>query len=619
MAISAGNYIIRSAIDEDIVLLTSGGSKSSGAFIAAGALTEADNRCYWKCSVVSSSYNRFYNLKTGQTNGNIMVKNVTGGVSATQGAYKIATGGWLAVASGNTMTVNGASVSTYYLKAYSDQDLFLTIPDEGGALYLSPELDDTTPQEFYFEATTYVNTKLATPSALTAADGRNYIISSTGAANAIYPQWKSSSTAVIYEMRSRTRRYDMDGIAEEWGAWTAWTMTSAAKASSGIMRSATSVSAPAVDNSTYSQADIQIEVRLTSAKNTSAYNKTGTVTHGNSVSGLIQKWKQPTLSVSAAECTKDGLKVSYASDYTIAGNMLRFVSIMNGAEELVANYILTNQDYQGGVIVAWDALSSIPDENDSLDITLQLIEANSIVSATATATVTVTYDSEEGLSFTPTYTITNRLTIQAKITDYDSIECYMASTDLRGKEVWVKCEEIVSSAVGYRMFDIVPPFGTAPTIMWVVTDASGGSTEWGYKKETLSSAYTIDSDFCVWNWTDDEKNPFAFVLQYRVEKLIQPDDIIDLPATKYVTTGREYPIFKYTKSISRTLDIEGSIMDDESDPHSTRADAEKLGIANHTIYRQPNGKWYQAAIQSVSFGREMKYTTVKIQQEAESR
>lgn len=619
MAISAGNYIIRSAIDENIVLLTSGGSKSSGAFIAAGALTEADNRCYWKCSIVSTSYNRFYNLNTGMTNGNIMVKNVTGGVSATQGAYKIATGGWLAVASGNTMTVNGASVSTYFLKAYSDNDLYLTVPEDGGELYLSMELDDTTPQEFYFDATTYVNPKLATPTNLTAQDGTNYIISATGAQNSVYPQWNCSSTAVVYEMRSRTRRYDMEGVAEDWGAWTAWTMITAAKQSAGIMRSASSVSAPAVDNSTYSQADIQIEVRLTSAKNAAGYNKTGTVTHGKSVSGLIQKWKAPSLSVSAAECTKDGLKVSYSSDYTIAGNMLRFVSIMDGATELVSDYILTNQDYHGDVIVAWDALSEIPDENDSLDITLQLVESNGIVSATATATVTVTYDSEEGLSFTPTYTTTNRLTIQAKITDYDSIECYMASTDLRGKEVWVKCEEIVSSAVGYRMFDIVPPFGVAPTVMWVIVDDGGGSTQWGYKKETLANTYKINSDSCVWNWTDDEKNPFAFILQYRVEKLIQPDDIVDLPATKYVTTGREYPIFKYTKSISRTLDVEGSIMEDETNSHSTRADAEKLGIANHTIYRQPNGKWYQAAIKSVSFGREMKYSTVKIQQEAESR
>ena len=193
MAISAGNYIIRSAMDENIVLLTSGGSKSKGANIAAGALTEADNRCYWKFAVVNSSYNSIYNLKTGTKSGYVMAGTVAAGKSVTQGAYKQATGAWSISASGNTMTVRGQSVSTYFLKAYSDNDLYLTVPEDNGPLYLSMELDDTTPQEFYFDASTYVNTKLATPTKLTASDGSTFIISSTGSANAIYPQWTRTS------------------------------------------------------------------------------------------------------------------------------------------------------------------------------------------------------------------------------------------------------------------------------------------------------------------------------------------------------------------------------------------------------------------------------------------
>ncbi len=62
MAITAGSYIIRSALNADLVLLTAGGSKSKGARITAGALTETDNRCYWKVAVVSSTYNQIYNL-----------------------------------------------------------------------------------------------------------------------------------------------------------------------------------------------------------------------------------------------------------------------------------------------------------------------------------------------------------------------------------------------------------------------------------------------------------------------------------------------------------------------------------------------------------------------------
>ena len=602
-------------MDENTVLLTAGGSKSSGAFVTAGALTEQDSRCYWKCSVVSTSYNRLYNLNTGITNGNIMVKNVTGGVSATQGAYKIATGGWLAVASGNTMTVRGQSVSTYFLKAYSDNDLYLTVPEDNGPLYLSMELDDTTPQEFYFEASTYVNLKLATPTKLTAQDGTNFIISSSGAANAVYPQWNCSSTAVVYEMRSRTRRYDMDGVAADWGDWTDWTMTSAAKQSAGIMRSATSVSAPAVDNSTYSQADIQIEVRLTSAKTTGAYNKTGTVTHGPSCSGLIQKWKVPTVTISAPTCTRDGLKLSYNSDFTIAGNTIRIVSIVDGAAELVSNYILTNQDYTGDILIDWDAMSAIPAENDTLDITFQLIENNGIVSVTVQDSLSVAYDSEVGFSFTPTYSVSNRMSIEAALPAYDSIQCYMRRTDIAGNEVWVACEEIADD--NGRTFEICPAFGSAPTVMWVVSHTTLGNTQWGYKVETLS--ITLSTLSYVWNWVDDAKVPHAFIMKYRAGGVVQPGDSVTLPANKFTTTGREYPIFRYTKTVDRVLDIGGAILNRETDPNATKADAELMATANHTVYRQPNGKWYQAAVKGVSFTREMSYYNIQVTQEAETR
>lgn len=616
MAITAGNYIIRSALDEELILLTSAGSKAKGAAVASGALTETDNRCYWSVSVVSSTYNRIYNLNTGSSRGNITVGAATTGQAAVQGAYALAKGAWLATLSGNTMTVRGQSVSTYFITPYGDANLFLTVPENGGELYLAPALVSTTAQEFYFDASTYYNPKLATPTGLTAENGRNYIITTTNSASSVYPQWSSSSTAIVYEMRSRTRRYDMSGVADEWGDWTDWNMVSATKQDAGIMRSDASVTVPAVDNSTYSQADAQIEVRLTSAKTTSVYSKTGTVTHGPSVSGLIRKWKQPTISISSPTCTKTGLRISYTSDYTIAGNTIRIVSIKDGAEELVSNYYLTNVDYQGSVLIDWDAMSSIPAENDTLDITVELIESNGIVRNSVSASLTVSYDSEVGYSFTPVYEATDRMSIKASLPAYDSIECWLKTTDINGKEVWKACEEIAASSG--RAFEICPPFGSAADVMWVVSHTTGGNTQWGYKLETLSG-YVFNTLSYVWNWVDDEKIPHAFIMKYRAGNIVQPGDTMTLPATKFITTGREYPIFRYTKSISRTLDIDGAILNRETDPNATKADAERLATANHTIYRQPNGKWYCSAVKAVSFTREMSHYNIQIQQEAETR
>ena len=618
MAITAGNYIIRSAMDESIVLLTSGGSKQKGASVVSGSLTEADNRCYWKVAVVATSYNSIYNINAGTKAGYIRAATVGANKPITQGVGTDAKANWTATASGHTMTVNGQTVNTYFLTARNDSNLYLTARENGGALYLSEALTDTTPQEFYFEASTYVNTKLATPTGLTLTSGDTYIINA-GSATALYAMWKSSSTATIYEQRYRTRMYDSEGFAEDWGDWSAWTMVTASKYGSGLMRSTTSVSGPAVDNSTNTQADVQIEVRLTSAKNSAGYSKTGTVTHGPAVSGLIRKWKTPTLTLSAPVCKQYGLGITYSSDYAIAGNLIRVVSIMDGAVELVKEFILTKQDYQGEILIPWDAISVIPSANDSLDITVQLVESNGIVSVTQTSTLTVTYDSEAGMSFTPTYTLTSRLTVEAKITAYDLIECYLQVKDLKGEDVWVPVEEINGPSAGYRYFDIVHPFGTAPTVMWVVQHTTGGSTQWGYKKETLSSAYTVNTKYCAWNWVDDSKDPHAYLMKYQAEKLIQPNDSIKLPAYEFITTGRDYPVFRYAKSVTRNLDVDGVIKNGETDANCTKADAERLATANHTVYRQPDGKWYQTALQNVTFGREMGYTTIQIQQEAESR
>ena len=618
MAISAGNYIIRSALDENTVLLTASGSNKKNASIISGALTETDNRCYWKVAVVSTTYNSIYNINSGTKTGYIRAATVGANKPITQGVGTDTKANWTATASGNTMTVNGQTVSTYFLTARTNASLYLTVPEDGGQLYLAEALDDTTAQEFYFEATTYVNKKLATPTALRLLNGDSYLINN-GAATGMTPLWASSSTATIYEQRYRTRMYDSEGFAEDWGDWSAWTMVTASKYTSGTMRSGTSVTGPAVDNSTYTQADIQIEERLTSAKNAAGYNKTGTVTHGAAVSGLIRKWKEPSFSFSAAVCTQYGLKLTYASDYTVAGNTIVIESIMDGATKLVSNYILTKQDYHGDIFIDWDAMSGIPAENDSLVITAQLIEANGVVTKAVTSTLTVTYDAEEGLSFTPTYTLTDRMTIEAKLTAYDSIDCYMQTQDLEGNETWTKCEEIAPPSSSYRVFEIVPAFGSAPTVMFIVTHTSGGNTSWGYKKETLSNAYSLSTLSYVWNWVDDDMVPHAFIMKYRAGAIVQPEDASELPASRFLTTGRDYPVYRYSKSIQRKLDIEGAIINGESDTNCTKADAEQLLTANHTVYRQPNGKWYQTALTDVTFTREVLYTGFQISQEAESR
>lgn len=623
MAISAGNYLIHSALDVDLVLLTSGGSKSKGAVITCGALTEADNRCYWKIAVKNTSYNQIYNIKTGTKAGNIMVNTVDANKPAVQGAYSDAKARWLATASGNTVTVHGSSVSTYFMTAYGDSSLYLTVPDDGGNLYLSALLDDTTNQEFWFEQTTYFDSKLATPSKLLTSAGKDYIVKSGSVS--FYPQWNCAKSSVVYEMRTRSRQYDMTGTPGDWSDWSAWAKLIAEKQLdskkkySGVMKSTDAVSVPTVDNSSYLQADVEVQVRLTSATTSGGYNKTGTVTHGAAVSGLIRRWIPPTITISGAICTQYGLQVSYSSNYSVSGNTIRFESIKDGVVELLADYSITNQDYEGDLVLDWDLLSMIPIENDEVVCVGTLLESNGIVSGTISGTLTVSYDEESGFAFTPEYSLSDRMTVIGKIYEYDQVECFIQQKDLDGKDVWVKVEEIQSGVANHRLFEIIPAFGVQSKLMWVVAHTSGGDTQWRSLIVTLSTDYVMDTDSYVWNWVDDEKIPHCFILKYRAGAIMQPNDTINLPANKFVTTARDYPVFRYSKSISRILDVAGSILNSELGTHSTREVAEMLGKANHAVYRQPNGKWYQVALKSVAFQRQLMFDNVQITQEAESR
>ena len=621
MAISAGSYIIRSALDENLVLLTVGGSKSKGARIAAGALTETDNRCYWNITIVNSTYNRIQNIQAGASAGNLMSDTIASGKPVTQNAYKVATGAWSAELSGNQMTVNGQTVNTYFLKCYSNLNLYLTVPNNGGNLYLSALLDETANQEFYFEDSTFFNAKLATPKSLTTEAGVPYVIHA--GSTSFYPQWTSSGTNPIYELRFRSRRYDMDGnLAEEWSDWTGWSMVMASaqlnanKKFSGIMQSSTAIATPAgVDNSTYSRAEIQVQARLTSAKNAGAYDHVKT-THGPAVSAVINQWCRPTLAVTAAVYSPDGLALTYATNYTISGSSVLIESILDltSGVVLISGYEFTGQDYVGDLYLNCDELYGVPAAGDSIKVTATITEENGIVKRTVTTTLTVAFDASWGLSLNPTYAPTARLTVLASVASQPTLQLFMARPLLDGGTRWVECEK-VSDDGSTAVFEIIPAYGEAPRLMWVAVASNATWTS-----EIVSPVEAkIESNDPSWFWVDEQGASRAAILKYSEGSLFSPADDISMPSNKFITTGREYPVFRYSKSIERALDIKGAIIDGESGVNCALADFERMATAFHCIYRQPDGKWYQVAVTNISFDRNGGFTGVSIKQEAETR
>ena len=623
MAPTPGNYLIRSALNEGLVLQTAGGSKNKGARIEAGYLTEADNRCYWTVADVSGEV-KITNLQSGTGNGNLAAGTVASGAAVVQNKYDIGTGAWIAELSGHSMTVNGQSVSTYYLKAHANSSLYLTAPDNGGELFLSEIRNDSTNQEFYFEPSTYLDLKLATPKELRTDGGNTYVIHS-GAAT-FYPQWTSSKSSNVYEMRYRSRRYDMDGnAAEEWSAWTGWSMIEAEaqlnekKKFTGIMRSLTAVTTPAgVDNQTYSRAEIQVEARLTSAKNAAGYSTAGKITHGTAVSQTINQWCNPSLSITAAVYSPDGLALTYETDYTISGSAITINKITSGGITLIEGYTFTGQDYVGDLYLNCDELYAIPEANSTIRVNATIVEENGIAKRTITQNLTVSYDESWGLSISPTYELTDRLTVRAKIKVYSTLQLYMEAVQMDGTTRWVECDlvdTVTENGELYAIYEFAPPYGAAPNLMWIAVDTNADWTS----SITAPSGATVDGEACSWFWIDEQGEPRAAILKYREGEILSPANSITLPANKFVTTGREYPVFRYSKSIERALDIEGFILGSEAETYCTLEDFEAMATANHCVYRDPDGKWYQVAITGISFTRGMNGTNVQISQEAETR
>ena len=623
-AISAGNYIIRSALDEELVL-QQGGSKAKNAAVSTSGLTESDNRCYFSVAAVTVSgaaMARISSLQAGTSAGNLCVAAVSAGQKLVQGAYKAATGAW-DLAEAGTMTVEGRTLTTYFIRPAGDSSLCLTVPEGGGQPVLAALLDDTARQEFAFEPSTYFNPKLAAPAANTMRTSADVPLVIASGTTTFLPMWTSSSNAVIYEIRHRSRLYDMDGDPGDWTDFTAWEMAvcearkNEKKKFTGAICSLTPIATPAgVNNQDYSQAEIQVQARLTSAKTAAAYSRTGKVTHGPTMAGSVNQYCRPSLTLSAAVYSPDGLALTYATDYTIRGGKLRINCIRSASGAvLIEDYDFTELDNSGEVWLNSDELNSLPVQNETLTVTATLFERDPAVSRTVTVQLTCVFDGDSGMQIDPVYALTDRLTVRASITSYATVELYQAVTQLDGRVRWVAADRI-SDDGQTAVFEFAPPYGERPDLLWVCVDEDGG---WNSSVVQLPAACVVRSKLYSWYWIGADGSPCAAFLRYRAGQIMQPADTITLPATKFTTTGREYPVFRYTKSVSRDLSVEGAILDTEEGAWATREDFERMAVSGHAVYRQPNGRWYQVAVKRLNFVKNRRYCTVAVSQEAETR
>ena len=222
--------------------------------------------------------------------------------------------------------------------------------------------------------------------------------------------------------------------------------------------------------------------------------------------------------------------------------------------------------------------------------------------ATAVTALSVSYDASHGIVIAPSYTENRDYTVTVKVASHASDSCYVWT----GKAFY-PCD-LISSDGTYKYFRVVPPLNIKFQVCIMASDGAN----WGSRIDSISS---MVCPWYVWSWGDE-----CAVIGYGKEEPPQATYNVTPESEKQTTTGREYPVFGFTKSKEKDLSVSGVYVDELLD-YSNEAQFEKLEDAHHVIYRTPRGKWYTTAVTGVSFNHSYQfggYGDVSIKQEAET-
>lgn len=606
--VPTGTYIIHSALDYNAVLDVSGGSTSSGANIQLYGKNGTNAQVFIVKNYSSSGLAMIANAKSN------MFLNVAGNIAADGTNVQQYTDDgtdanrWIIEPYGH-ITIDGLVRDTYRFDFLTSHGYVMdaaggsTTPQTNVQIYL---YNDTLAQNWYMEPYSLLVNDLPTPADIL-VNGQTQITYT----KTLYPSWICDGTE--YQCRYRTRQRSVGKSINDWGAWQSiydgstanegWGDVGIANCTTADTQRKTSAygaECPTVDNTTYDYAEVEFEVR----RFDSNYNETeGLYAHGNSVSQIIGIALAPTLTVSEIWWSVAGLTVNYTSSYKVGGNTIVVEEAYIGDKKLCGAHYFSGQPYTGTVTVPIDELYFVPDEGDTVKATIKITTAN-FSSAEASISGTVQYESNYGVTISPTY-ITNRedYTISATVTKHDTDKCYLKIKTPNGY-VYRECDEL-STTDTERTFRIAPPLNTQFTVCWVATSG----TNWGTMNDTLDS---VECKWYVWTWEND-----CCILGYNKDDAPDASDTLTADSTEIVTTGREYPVEKFGKSVKRDLSITGVYIDNLI-KYSDDDAFERLHAAHTAVFRTPRGKWYKVAVTSVDKPRQSRkvYGDITVTQKA---
>lgn len=423
---------------------------------------------------------------------------------------------------------------------------------------------------------------------------------------------------------------------EDVHGWTNITATSAKVQKSTSYNFVSNVvwNEPVVDNTEYMSAIMELEIRPIKTAS-------GVSTHGISTSTIIDIYKIPTITLSGVYITSDTVEIRYSNIDYVTSDSKAIVTIRktnSTGDILIENYETTYTESSGVLSIdISDFKKFSPQIGDVLYVYVKAgpIRAQNSSYGIFTATGESQSDSrigtEEndsqsgsgesaGVELTTNMWVeeTNRLTYLLHNDVYANNDCYFQVKDLNGDTHTAACD-IYSKDNNEIVFEIPGAFNDNTYYTLAITsNIPIGENEhpWCKKAGTINTLKTL---YYGWYWVDLNGVHQAAILRYQVNDIMKPNDSIDTENTEYITTGRQYPVYRFGKTVKRDLSISGIILNSETTEYYTKAAFDKLATAHHAWFRRPDGMVQEVAIDSIKYGREEQYLKVDISQKAETR
>lgn len=578
MSVSNGTYLIVSGVDLDVALDVNGASSANNANVQIYGINHTNAQIYYVAT--SGGKTMIQNIASGKC-----VYPLDGATADKTNVVQNGTGRYCWVLSNsNSYTINGTAYTSQIVRYNSSSGKAMDVrgassePKTNVQLYTA---NGTVAQDWVFVPYDALKDTLPTnadiqigKTALTASGAK---VEANGLTS-VYPSWVGTRKYNDCRYRIRTR---VPG--EPLGAWGNWksiddastanygwgdvnTVDCQTSQSDGRMYAPMAIAIPEVDNSNIDYEELQIECRTVQTGTNYGYR-------GESSAKTIKLYWLPTLTVSSFAWTPEGMLLTYVSDYERAGNTIVVNNVSIGNHQLAGSYEFTNRDYTDSLLIPIEDMGFIPAEGAtaSLSITIR----TDVASRTQSFSTTISYNTSSGITVSPAFTENAaEYSVIATVTATDSDRCFLRIGD-----------SLMECSGENGVFTIFPPLNTEYTLYFV--SISGNS--WGMASVTKTGPSLLGY---VWNWDDG-----AAILMYGYKDRPEMDDDLSIDYDEEITTGREYPVYRFGKTASHELSVTGAYMAAVS--NNTSEDFDALLRAGHVIFRDPLGGVRHTAILSV--------------------